>query len=408
MIRSCQICFAAVATVCGAAVHAVELHGLLEGRLSAVDAPTSWTDGGLGKLRSSDSGLSLGQAMLRADADVLDTVGAAVVFNAADDRRGVVGINEAWLSWNPVPQGAWKSRLKAGAFFPVTSVEIDYDSVGWTPSRTISSSAINSWIGEELRTKGVEWTLSRNGRLADSPHNFSLTAALFNGNDPAGTLLGWRGWSISDRITSLSEPLTLPDLPVYRPTGIVFRQSRTIHLFRELDGRIGYYASASYGYRDRIEVAAMHYDNRANPLVVQDHQYGWDTRFNHVSLRAKPGGGWEVLAQAMSGNTIMGPNALNASFRSWFALASHRFGPAGNITVRCDHFRISEADRLPSDPNTEHGHALALAYSHDLGQSLSLVTEILNVQSERPARALIGSAPDQRERSLSTALRWRF
>ncbi|MFP5389930.1 MAG: hypothetical protein ACLGI6_00060 [Gammaproteobacteria bacterium] len=396
--------------LCGQA-RALDLHGVVDLRAAAVSASPSWLHGGMGKLRYDDSGVRLGQATLEASGELLDQVvdnlSATVVANIHDDRRGAAGVNEAFISWNPVPGGPWKTRVKAGAFFPVTSLELDYDSVGWTPTRTVSSSAINSWIGEELRTKGIELTFSRNGRLAGSPHDFSITAALYKWNDETGTLLAWRGWSISERITSLTEPLPLPDLPVYREGTGFIDQTRAIHPFREIDDRTGFYVSSTYAWRGWLELTAMHYDNRANPMAYEDDQWGWTTRFNHVGLRARPGNGWEWVLQAMDGSTLVGPRGVNARYRSWFALASHALGP-GTATLRYDHFGISEDDIAPADPNTEHGHALALAYALELRPEWTLVTEALRVDSTRAARALIGVAPRQRERSLSVSLRYRF
>jgi hypothetical protein len=199
---------------------AAEWRGLLDVRAVDADASRSFTDSGLGKLRyDSNSGrFSLGQAVLRGDFDLLDTVGATVDISASDQHHGVLDVREAFLTWSPVPTGAWKTRVKAGQFFPPSSVEIDYDGIGWTPKRTISSSAINSWIGEELRTNGLEWSAKRLGRYVGAPYDVGFVGAVYTGNDPTGTLLAWRGWSISDRIAGRNEALELADLPVYRRT----------------------------------------------------------------------------------------------------------------------------------------------------------------------------------------------
>jgi hypothetical protein len=396
------------AALCTAApAWAVEWHGLLEGRASAVDASRSWLDQGLGKLRDSKSNLRISQAMLGVEGDLADSISAAMVINAATDRPHLLDVNEAWVGWNPVPSGAWKTRVKAGAFFPVTSVELDYGSIGWTPTRTLSSSAINSWIGEELRTKGIELNMQRIGRLEGSPHDFGFTAAVYSANDETGTLMAWRGWTISDRITGLTEPLMLADLPVYQPTGKLVKQRRTIHPFREIDGKLGYYATVNYGYAGWFEAALMHYDNMADPLIVKDGQYAWTTRFDHLSLKLKPYGKWEVLAQAMKGYTTMGTHGVTVDFRSWYVLASHPLGQ-GRMTARLDYFNAGENDRIPSDPNTENGRSLAIAYSQPVQPGLSWVTELLSVRSERASRVQIGDAPRQLERSLATALRWEF
>ena len=44
--------------------------------------------------------------------------------------------------------------MKTGAFFPTISLE--NDDLGWTSPYTLTPSAINSWIGDELRTIGSE------------------------------------------------------------------------------------------------------------------------------------------------------------------------------------------------------------------------------------------------------------
>ena len=393
-------------TVATGGAQAAEWRGLLDARAVTADAPRSFIDGGLGKTRS-DNGFQLGQAVLRGDADLTDTITGTLELSADDKHNGVIDVREAWLGWSPLPTGAWKTRVKAGQFFPPTSVEIDYEDIAWTPKHTISSSAINSWIGEELRTNGLEWSARRLGRYSGAPYDVGLVAAIFNGNDPTGTLLAWRGWSISDRIAGRNEALQLADLPVYRADGEIPRQSRTIHPFRELDGRLGYYVGANMNLGTRLELAALHYDNRADPLVVKDGQYGWRTRFDHVSAVLRPHGEWEVLMQAMRGNTLMGPNAVALDFQSWYVLASHPLG-TGTLALRYDRFSTTGHDWLPADSNDESGHGVALAYDWPLAENLALMTEALLVRSERAARVQINEQPRQTERSITASLRWRF
>ena len=389
------------------AAHGVEVSGVLDVRALSANGDRSWTSSGLGKSRYDSASVRLGQAILGAEQELTDALTASAVLNASDDRRRLVDLQEAWLGWNPVPTGPWKIRAKAGLFFPTINQEIDYDRLTWTPTRTISASAINSWIGEELRTKGLELSLTHRGRASGSPHDFGVTAAAFNGNDPAGTLLAWRGWGIGDRITGVSEAIQLADLPVYRSGGAINKQARDIKLFREIDGRAGYYAGVNYAYADMIEVTAMHYDNRGDPLIVQQGQYSWATTFNHLGMRLRPAGGWELMTQWLSGSTVMGPRAVALDYRAWYALASHPLGK-GVLTLRYDQFRTREHDILPADPNGENGRSIALAYVYEISPMVSLVTEALSVQSTRPARTLIGDAPGQYERSLATALRWQF
>ena len=167
----------------------VEWSGTIDLRAVSAHGSDSWTRAGLGKLRydGRNDGLRLGQAVLRGDAELFGTVSATVIASLDDQRSGVADLTEAWLRWNPLPSGPWKTSVRAGAFFPHLSFE--NDGPGWTPTRTASTSAVNSWIGEELRTIGLEVNLMRRGRAAASAHDFGLTAAVYKANDPTGTLL---------------------------------------------------------------------------------------------------------------------------------------------------------------------------------------------------------------------------
>jgi hypothetical protein len=385
---------------------ASELSGVLDVRAVRDDGERSWTRDGLGKTRYGGAAVRLGQGILGAQLELSDEVSGIVVVDANDERHRLFDVQEAWLAWNPVPSGAWKVRAKAGMFFPPLNQEIDYQRLTWTPERTVSASAVNSWIGEELKTKGLELSLTHRGRAAGSPHDIGVTLAIFNGNDPAGTLLAWRGWSVGERLTGASEALRLADLPVYRADGPINRQARDIHPFREIDGRAGFYAGANYGFAGALELSLMHYDNRGDPLVVKDGQYSWATRFDHVGLRLRAGQ-WDWMGQYLSGSTMMGARAAALDYRAWYGLASRRLG-RGRLTLRYDRFVTREHDNVASDPNGETGHALAFAYVHEINASLSVVNELLLLSSTRPARLLVGDAPYQAGTSIVSSLRWRF
>ena len=403
-------CAALLALYIPSFCYAVEFSGLLDIRAVAAGGDRSWTRSGLDKSQYDDrnDGLRLGQGIFAVESELSHAISGSLVLSANDDRSTVVDLQEAWLGWNPLPFGHWKMRAKVGAFFPTRmNLEVDYDRLTWTPTRTLSASAVNSWVGEELRTQGLELIFKRLGRVDGSLHDFAVTGAVFAGNDPAGTLLAWRGWSISDRITGLTESILLADLPLYRANGALPKQSRDIHPFREIDGRPGYYIGGSYEYAGRFEISVMHYDNLGDPLILDHGQYSWATKFNHVGMRLKPAGEWEFLAQAMRGSTEMGPSVVNVNYAAWYLLASHPLG-AGRLTVRFDQFWTSGKDIFPSDPNDESGHAVAVAYAYSLSKSLSLITELLAVRSSRSARMLIGDTTKQSENSLRTALQLRF
>jgi hypothetical protein len=389
-----------------ASLQAAELRGQLDAGLAAANDAAHSFEGGLGKSPYVGAG-PVARLALRGDAHLSETLVGRIVLDADSQRSNTVGLQEAWLGWHPIPTNPWRVRLKAGSFFPATSLETGYDSATWSAERTYSASAINTWIGQEIRINGVELDLLRRGAFDGSPHTFGVTAGLFTGNDPAGTLLAWQGWNLSGGITGVGQHSRLPDLPAYRPDGPLPIQTRDVHLFREIDGRIGRYASGHYGHAGWLEVSVLHYDNRADPLRIEARQYGWRTRFNHASLRLRLPGNWEVLAQGMRGETLMGPAAVLVDFAAWYVLATRPLG-AGSISLRYDDFGTTDRDLTPADPNGEHGRALALAYARPLTGSLTLITELLGVDATRPARQLLDEAPRQREASLAMILRWTF
>lgn len=254
---------------------------------------------------------------------------------------------------------------------------------------------------------GAELTVQWRGVMVDSPHTFTARLGAFGGNDPAGTELAWRGWNVGGRVTGLFQSLRLPDLPVYRPDGAIPLQTRTVHVLREIDDRPGAYASLGYGREEWLDVTALHYDNRGDPLRVVNGQYSWHTRFDHLSLQLRIAHDWQIQSQILRGSTLMGPNAVNMHFSSWYLLVSRTMGP-GLATLRHDRFRTDDRDILPADANDERGHAWAIAYSVPLRMQFRLVAELMRVDSNRPARSLIGSTPHRLENSLAVELRWAF
>ena len=147
----------------------------------------SWTEGSVGKLRYAESGVALNRAFLDYEGGLADTLDATVVVEAYDDGLGTaVDFTEAYLEWRPVPKSANRYRLKVGAFYPHISLEnIER---GWSSPYTMNVSAINTWVAEELRSFGTELSWSRRPVSLGGAHEFSVNAAVFRGNDPAGSL----------------------------------------------------------------------------------------------------------------------------------------------------------------------------------------------------------------------------
>ena len=95
---------------------------------------------------------------------------------------------------------------RAGLMWPPISLE--HEGADWHVKDSITPSAINSWIGEEVRPVAAEGTLA--ATLGE--HKLRATAALMAGNDTAGTLLTFRGWALHDRTTLAFNRQPLPPL----------------------------------------------------------------------------------------------------------------------------------------------------------------------------------------------------
>ncbi|MBT8099926.1 MAG: hypothetical protein KJO82_09255, partial [Gammaproteobacteria bacterium] len=115
----------------------------------------SWTGGSVGKFRYQDDGAQLSRSFLDYRGRWTDTLDAHIVLEGYDDELGAaVDFTEAYLEWRPVPRSATRYRLKIGAFYPRISLE--NEAAGWSSPYTLNSSAINTWVAEELRSFGAE------------------------------------------------------------------------------------------------------------------------------------------------------------------------------------------------------------------------------------------------------------
>jgi hypothetical protein len=273
--------------------------------------------------------------------------------------------------------------------------------LGWTTPYTITTSAINTWIGEEVRPTGLESSLV----LSRNSHEFSATGSIFGNNDPTGSLLAWRGWTLHDRQTGFRDRIPLAPIPSIEEGGLFAQQPPFVHPFSEVDGRLGYYAAGAWTNR-WFELRAMHYNNRAKQTVFDGEQYAWNTRFNHAGIHFTLPAQVEVIGQWMEGRTLMGPgNAVNAEFYSEFLLASWSYA-AARISLRYDRFRVNDENaQVRPDDNTERGHAWTAAFIYHTGEKHRLAFELLRIQSRRPVRQDLFLPVDATETLFQTSFR---
>jgi hypothetical protein len=372
----------------------------LDIRAVSSDGRESFLDNGQGKLRFDEDheGLQLGRLRAAWKQTFGEVFSAHVEASSWDaDDKNPIDLTEAYLEYRPYPRAGFRSRVRLGAFYPPMSLESR--ATGWETPYTITPSAIGSWIGEEIRTVGLEgqidWLGSRLGRDFD----LQLTAALFGWNDPAGTMLATHGFALHDRQTTLFGRVgaSQPD-----------PRSAKNELFHEIDDRPGYYVGAQARYFDRVVLNVLHYDNRADPTIREAsiRDFAWLTKFDAVALRFESGNGWTAIVQALDGETFIKPRVLlDWKFDSQSALLAKRNG-AHLFAARYDEFSVVfRGDR--ADSGSEDGHAWTLAYSYDRGEHWRFAIEWLRVTSNVPARAeLLGESPLATESKLEFSAKY--
>jgi hypothetical protein len=348
----------------------------------------SFADGGLGKLEYGYGGqtpLAIGQALADLRAEPTDSLGAFATVRAAPDEHAPLDVLEAYARYQPVSNTTWLWSMKGGAFFPPVSLE--NEGIGWTSPWTITSSAINSWVGDELRTIGgqndVEW---RNSTGA-----LGLTGAVFGDNSPAGALLADRGWVFDSRPTGLFGEPRLPDVLAQELGDEAPLREQP---FKQIGGAAGWYAGAS-ARRDGLgRITALYYDNEADPHLHAGDDFAWRTKF--VSIGGELDiGDVVLLSQAMAGQTTIAPSAAFSAmtnFQSAYALAGYYVGDY-RIAGRVDVFATQLHNQPGGDEAGEHGYALTLAGTWEAKRWLHIVAEVMRVDSERDERALEGVSP---------------
>lgn len=375
----------------------------------------SFTDGNLGKLRFAD-GTGFGATRLFAEyrGRLAPTLWARVSADYVDDASPGVDVTEAYLEWRPIPHSPLRQRWRLGAFHPPLSLE--NGERGWRSPYTLSFSAINSWLGEEIRPFGLEWSFRRSLGPRGSPHELGAFAGAFYGNDPAGTLLFWRGFALHDRQSRLGDELPLAPAPVFDQGVIVGHRSQSFEPFAEIDHRPGYYGGVEWRYARRALLKLAMYDNRADPFAFSGGQWGWNTRFAVLAAQFELSDSVGLVTEWMSGDTrwliatttsgMMTPAAelVHDEFDAVFVLLTKSLGGTHRLTLRYDDFRYS---RTPEE-TFDSGHAWTIGYRYDTGDRLTLSLEGVLIDSERDLWTDFYAAPHrmiERQLRLELAIR---
>ena len=355
----------------------VDVSTVLDFRYIYTDTTTGWLDRGLGKTRyGGEDGESRNLFRVPTASFVLDlnpasTFSAHVQLNIDAEPEFPGGrfgwdrlrLIEAFATWSPTlnEAGTAEIRVKGGFFFPHISLE--HIGEAWSTVYSITPSALNAWVGEELRSTGVETTFAHLGL----ENEFSIGGAAFWVNDPTGSLLAWRGFAAHDRQTGWRDrvplaplpsiqprtptalpPMPMPMDPMYPeydpeypdgmppqppsgPDGSFPNQAPWVEPFLEIDDRVGYYINGAWQNYQWFEVNALYYDNRGNPTVRNDEgQYAWDTRFTNIGAVAFLPGEIEILGAAHDRQHLHGlPRAAEPGERGLPLVVPSRQHPRG-------------------------------------------------------------------------------
>lgn len=378
--------------------------GVLDVRLAAANGERAWIDGGFGKARhgASSDMLSLGEAALAWTPRLSSRLGAVVTVEAQQGLRLSADVGEAYVTYRSAP-GPVQVTGRAGLYYPTVSLE--HDGYLWTVPDTITPSAINSWVGEEVKVVGAEATVRWSFRGQD----LAATGGAFGHGDTAGTLLSFRGWALHDLKSTVRGVLPLPPLSTF----MTLRQAPRTTSILEIDHRIGGYGRLEWKPSARLTVDLFAYDNRGDRVGVRNKEWAWETRFANLGARVEIDDRTRLKAQLLSGETLMGFRDaagrlwIDVGFASGYLLATRDLGP-GAATGRLDYFAVSDRTLKGVDNNAEAGWAATAAYRWDVARQADIVFEALHIDSERPARALTRTAPRQSQTVVQTALRLAF
>jgi hypothetical protein len=372
----------------------------VDGRLVTVNGPRPVIDGGLGAVRFGDdqSGLRLGRARFAVRQDFGEIWSLHLDASSWGDRDKIpVGATEAYLQLRPYPRAGFRLRVKAGAFYAPISLE--NRSAGWESPYTLSYSAIDSWLGQELRTIGTEAQLDWLGSRTGHDFDLGLTVGVFGWNDDAGAALANGGFTLTDRQSVLGGRVGKPGVaPVY-----------SAEPFTEVDGKAGVYGGLEARYLDRAVIRFLHYDNEANPMATEAawHSAAWKTRFDSVGARVDASSGWTVVFQWLDGETEVAPRGSYSSwpFRARFVLVSKQFGERHTFSARYDQFEVEGSG--DDDDGWQKGHAITLAYVFRPGLRWRCTLEWLHVVSTSYNRDEYGDGePTAKQTQLQLAVRY--
>ncbi|MCZ8531066.1 hypothetical protein [Alteromonas sp. PRIM-21] len=350
---------------------------LLRGTWALKENKQSFQDFGQSHQRFEGDGLHLSQAIISTNQRLSNNWTLSGILNAYSDGEERLNFSQLYLKYRPLSASTIKPEVKVGAFYPAISAE--NTDIAWLSPHFLTNSAINSWIGEELRTGGVELSFRQNGRQVRSNWSWKVLASLFKGNDSTGTLLSWRGFALHDRQSLYNDRVNFLPIP-----GVIDEEKLNAPAwtepFREIDNRFGYYFGTHVAYKRSAEMRYYYYDNNADANAVDpDRIYAWHTRFHSLTLRYLPRPELTLFSQLLYGDTLMGENIVDNDFVSAYVAAALNLNMVGlkdlTAAARIDWYRVIDNDNTMYDPNGSRGNAYTISVKYDITSRFSVTTE---------------------------------
>ena len=389
--------------------------GVIDLRAAAASGEASWLDGGFGKLRFGGQNNQLDGHLALADAALVWRprftwdLGAVIDGEVQRGDSYNADLIQAYLTYKPVPHGDTRYAARVGLFYPPISLE--HSGPEWSVTDSITPSAINTWVGEEVKVVGGEGSISH----AFGEHQLTATAAVFGFNDTSGTLLTFRGWAMHDLKAGANFGYALPPLEQKYLIG----QPRETYPLREIDNRVGYYGKLEWRPPGPVSLSAFYYDNQGNLVGVdKDHQWAWGTRFWNFGATVKLDDRTQLLSQVMTGETLMGfpknghPEWFNVGFTSAYVLVTRNQGRSG-FSGRIDYFETSDRNFNPATDDAdaswaEKGWALTGGYHFAITPHAKMFLEVLHMRSNRASRLEAAIPPKQFQTLVQSSLRLSF
>lgn len=352
----------------------VWLRALIDVRIARGPEFPSWTDSGPGKLRyggrSLDAGvehvtrIDLSQLAVQFGASLPWGIRAQAQANVQPDLSDDYepALVEAFL------RREWEGQANSwGLQLGLAGNPFSLEHVGpaWTPEYTISASALDNWLWEEISIAGIEGEWGYQGERGP---RLGIVLGAGYGPDQLGRLLALRGWVLGDGLSGLNSELPLPN------------GTRT-DIFEERDDRPAAYALATIS--DPAERGALkvgYFDNRGD----QNADGSWNTHFTTVGVVLHPLQNLDIVAQYLRGTALVRDTTNDSSLRAYYALLSYRHR-SHRATVRYDWFRVNDLDG--GNSTSEQGDGITAGYAFEWGLRHRIAVEYTWLDSKRPSSA---------------------